>query len=46
MTDMTPLAVHKATVQKLYAALQVSIGNGDVELINSLSSAIQRLNFK
>ena len=45
MTDMTPAAVHEATLQKLYAALQHSITLGDAVLINALSSAIQRLKF-
>lgn len=43
--DMKPRTVHAATVQKLYAALQQATGNGDPELINALSSAIQRLNY-
>lgn len=43
--DMKPKAVHAATVQKLYAALQQATGNGDPELISALSSAIQRLNY-
>lgn len=42
---MTNIAVHEATLQKLYAALQQAVALGDAVLINALSSAIQRLNF-
>lgn len=45
MIDMTPEAVHQATVQKLYAGLQVAISERDAALICALSSAIQRLSF-
>ncbi len=44
MTDMTPAAVHQATLQKMYAALQQAVALGDAVLIEVLSSAIQRLN--
>lgn len=43
VVDMSPQAVHAATLQKLYAALQFAVAQGDFEGVDHYSSAIQRL---